>query len=201
MNDLKLFSSYYVSCTDLKESEIKIMLDYIYESPNSSVEKLLNRVMAIEGATLDEGFLAALGISADWHIAAITKMGPGFWVKNLPGAFKSAWEVGGIVGGKAGAVKAVTAVGAPPVAAAALIIYLSFQVYKHFIKKKGNELCSKFKGDQKKECVKKLKETANKLRIKDLQRAAGMCTRTKNPEKCRSKIGKKISALQAGSRK
>lgn len=81
-----------------------------------------------------------------------------------------------------------------PVAAtviAALVALLAVKAYKSYFTKAGKQ-CGKFKGEERKKCVAKIKADAIKMSMKALQDGKKACKSTKNPAKCAAKIDQKI---------
>lgn len=77
-------------------------------------------------------------------------------------------------------------------AAAALIIYASYKLYKNFFSKAARQC----KGaPNKKVCMANAKVNAYQAQIKDLQSAQAGCAKTKQPAKCKAALSTKIAKL------
>ena len=81
-----------------------------------------------------------------------------------------------------------------PVAAtvvAALAALLAVKAYKAYFTKAGQQ-CGKFKGEERKKCVAKVKADAIKVSLKALEDGKKACKSAKDPGKCSAKIDQKI---------
>lgn len=79
-------------------------------------------------------------------------------------------------------------------ALALLVISLAFLVYRRFMSKAA-KACKKFKGEERKECIKKYREKAKQLKVQTLMQNRKVCSKTKNPQKCVEKINKKLRGM------
>ena len=85
----------------------------------------------------------------------------------------------------------------PPAAAAAAaaIIAASIIIYK---KQRGaSGACRKYKGSERESCIKKYKNEAIKAQIRALEGSKKLCSKSKNPKVCTSKVEVKIQKLKA----
>ncbi len=80
-------------------------------------------------------------------------------------------------------------------AAAALILYGSYKLYKNFISKAGKACAGT--GKAKAVCMKKYRHKAISAQITDLRSAVSACKNSKNPAKCSAGVQRKIGSLQA----
>ena len=86
-----------------------------------------------------------------------------------------------------------------PIAAtalAALIILVSYKVYKLYLSKAARACSNQGTKELKKKCIKKYKIEALKAQIKDLTSAKTGCKETKNPQKCAAKVDQKINSIK-----
>ena len=67
----------------------------------------------------------------------------------------------------------------------------AFFIYKRFISRSG-KYCARYKGQTKRDCVRKFKMNAMKATILSLNSAKNGCAGTRNPEKCEINYDKKI---------
>jgi hypothetical protein len=77
--------------------------------------------------------------------------------------------------------------------AGAMAPFVAAKVYKRYMSKAGRA-CAGVSGEDRNKCISKFK---TKAKIEALKAAASKCPQSKNPEKCKEKMNKKISALQA----
>jgi hypothetical protein len=205
MNDLLEFTKYYIAYSDLSKSNTSKLLTFVENATDNQLEYLLQTgyMVSEQEAIVEVSMVSALLKSASFHIDAISAFGFGNWLKSIPDAIDTAYQVGGQIGGKTMAAKSAFVAGAPPALAAGalatLIIWMSYKVTKAFLKKKVPDVCKKYKGDEKKQCIEKMNAYARKMRANDLQKSMAFCSKTKDPAKCKQKIAKKISAIRRGS--
>jgi hypothetical protein len=86
-----------------------------------------------------------------------------------------------------------------PGAAVTTLLFMTSSLIKDFIKKKKATpaACKHLSGDAKKACIKKGKQTAIKSQINFLKSSLnGVCPKSKNPDKCKKSVNKKIDKLQ-----
>jgi len=78
-------------------------------------------------------------------------------------------------------------------AAAALVIYAGYKIYKNYLSKAAKSC----KGaPDKSACMKQFKNKAVQAQISQLRSGAGKCAKSKDPAKCKAAIQAKISSLQ-----
>jgi hypothetical protein len=77
---------------------------------------------------------------------------------------------------------------------ASLIIYASVLAYKKYFSKIGIE-CKNYKGEEKRNCIKKFKTNAIKNQIYMLKQGLGACRNKKNEQRCVAAIKSKIEKL------
>jgi len=77
----------------------------------------------------------------------------------------------------------------------ALVIGLSYKVYKKFLSK-ATKSCKHLDNEKKNECINKFKNDAKKARILAIEKSKGLCTKSKDPQKCLTKINIKLNSLR-----
>jgi hypothetical protein len=87
-------------------------------------------------------------------------------------------------------------VGLAAVAVAALVLTVAHATYKRFLSKAARA-CKGLSGDNKTSCMNRYKREATKKQVSDLTLGIQGCSKTKNPLKCKQKIGNKINKLKA----
>jgi len=136
------------------------------------------------------------------HATMIASYGFGQWVKAFPDYVKLAYQSGNMAGAWMG-VKGLgaanaAAAAAPPLIAggvlATLILLMARKAWKSYGTKVNRE-CAKAPDVEK--CKMEAKQKILKQKIADLQKAKSFCKKSKNPQKCTTKLDKKISALKA----
>jgi len=168
-HDTKLFAMYYTEAHDrLNTSEKKQILDFIEESSHDQVLNLLTTGQMI--TNLDEKIDIPVSPS---EIARRYRT-----IKHYQGATTANIQ----------AAQGLLAVAA--VVAAATVV--SMKIYKAYFSKAAKS-CNKFKGDEKKKCMKKFKVDAIKQQIASLNSSKSKCKNTKDPKMCVSKIDIKIA--------
>jgi len=81
-------------------------------------------------------------------------------------------------------------------AMAALIGYAAVKTYKRFFSQAA-KACAKLPTAGKTACMAKYKKQAIMKQAADLQKGASICSRVKNPEKCKAGVAKKLASLKA----
>ena len=80
-------------------------------------------------------------------------------------------------------------------AAAALAIYAGYKIYKRFLSQAARS-CAGQSGAAKTACMNKFKKQAIIKQASAIQSASGTCAKSKNPEKCKAAVAKKVAALK-----
>jgi hypothetical protein len=80
-------------------------------------------------------------------------------------------------------------------AVAALLLYASAKTYKRFLSKAARA-CSGQSGAAKTGCMQDFKAKAKAAQAADLAKAAGACSKAKNPEACKAAIRRKVASLR-----
>lgn len=96
---------------------------------------------------------------------------------------------------KTGEAKAIAAA-----ALVALISYASYKVYKAKLSKAARA-CKGQKGDAKNACMNNYRKQALMAQIQDMKKASSGCIKTKDPNKCKDAIQRKIQKLTARATK
>ncbi len=78
----------------------------------------------------------------------------------------------------------------------ALVIYGAVKAYKRFFSAAA-KACAGQSGEAKTMCMAKAKKAAYAKKAAFLQAGMGACAKSKNPEKCKAAIGRKVASLQA----
>jgi hypothetical protein len=78
----------------------------------------------------------------------------------------------------------------------ALVIYGAMKAYRRFFSAAA-KACAGQSGEAKTACMGKAKKSAYAKKAAFLQAGMGACAKSKNPEKCKAAIGRKVSSLQA----
>jgi hypothetical protein len=113
-------------------------------------------------------------------------------------AIKGAAAKAGAATSKFAATKAGMATGGA--AAAALAIYAGYKIYKRFFSQAA-KACGGQSGSAKTACMNKYKKQALMKQVAGIQSAAGACSKSKDPAKCKAAIATKVSALKAKASK
>jgi hypothetical protein len=77
----------------------------------------------------------------------------------------------------------------------ALMAYASYKIYKNYLTKAARA-CSEKSGQEKKMCMKEFEIDGLTAQMTDLRRGLSACTKTKNPDKCREALNKKIGGIR-----
>ena len=80
-------------------------------------------------------------------------------------------------------------------ALAAAGIYAAYKIYKRYFTKAG-KVCGKYKGEEKKSCIKHLRVQAIEHQIVELKKNLDKCSTSNNPEVCKKMIEEKIEKLE-----
>lgn len=81
------------------------------------------------------------------------------------------------------------------IALAGLMIYLASKVYTRY-RTEGGKACKGVYGDAFDECLSKFRDSARKQEISSLIRGKTLCAKSKEPEKCKAKIDKRVNELK-----
>lgn len=81
-------------------------------------------------------------------------------------------------------------------AAASAVAYLGYKIYKRFLSKYARQ-CNSASGKAKTVCMAAAKANAFEARIKAMESKKGMCAKSKEPDKCKAKVDKKINDMKA----
>jgi hypothetical protein len=80
-------------------------------------------------------------------------------------------------------------------AIAALVITVSYKVYKRFLSKAAR-MCKNLGGDAKTSCMNKYKRDSLKAQLGEIQKGKSICKKSKDPGKCVLKLDKKIHKIK-----
>jgi hypothetical protein len=222
LTDIQYFSAHYVTFKDnLTEDEKRTLIKWIKVSPDDKIKSLLIRgdykfhQEAVEKfdrvfwvlteavpdpvglalkSTKDTGFVGGIGNKKMWTgIVDVDKLNSTIDAlvrKNVEHGYEAGKQAGKIVGKKAGMVQ-----GLATAAIAALIITISYRFYKRFLSKAAR-VCRGKKFSEKTSCMNRYRIEAMKGQMLQLQKGFKICSKTKNPKKCKYKITKKIRRLK-----
>ena len=105
------------------------------------------------------------------------------------------WRWGYDVGNEIGRSEGVgLAVGTAAMIAS--ILFVSYKLYTRFLSK-ATRSCKGKSGVEKTSCINKFRREAQKERVKYLEQSIKHCSKTKNPEKCKTKVNQKIRKQKA----
>jgi len=169
--DIQYFAAHYVAFkNNLTENEKNQAIEWIKSSTDDKIKSLL-----IRG-------------DYEYHQEAVEKFNEAF---DFLSDDIASWERGFGIGHKYGIADTI-AVGV----AAAAAITLGYKIYKRFLSKAAKS-CSGFSGDQKTNCMAKYKKQAMQQQIASMTKSLSSCSKTKDPNKCKNKIGIKIKGIKA----
>ena len=77
----------------------------------------------------------------------------------------------------------------------AILLAFIYATYKAK-KKKGEEACKNYKGEEKTKCLKLQKSTALQHQLKAARQAKSLCSKAKNPQKCAKRITAEIGKIE-----
>jgi len=77
----------------------------------------------------------------------------------------------------------------------AMLLYFAYQLFKKYLNK-TKESCEKYKGKEKVECLKKLRNIATTKQINQLRKSMANCSKTDNSKECKKIIEEKIKKLK-----
>lgn len=80
-------------------------------------------------------------------------------------------------------------------ALATILLMASYKIYKNKYSEAA-QACSKFKGDEKDDCMRKFKMQAVQKQLQELRESIHKCDKSKDPDLCREKINEKIIKLR-----
>jgi hypothetical protein len=214
--DLKILASYYVELqNDISRSDKNNLFNFIQNATDFQIENLLTNKNIIENSNLlefsqndvtPEQMIKIMQLKV--ALEKIKKFGTTkvdvsedsfkVWlglIKKFGQDLKSTLKPGKIMqaGMKSGAEKGVLVLGGTLLAA--LILTVSFKVYKRYLSKAAR-FCSKKEGTDKSACMIKFKREAMQKRILMLRAGKDSCKFSKDPAKCNFKIDKKINKIK-----
>lgn len=205
--DIQYFAAHYVAFKDnLNEQEKGFLIKWIKENSDDEIKSLLitgdykfqqesvdqfdevfwvlNEAsyatlakMGIQGRIEDKGI-----VNIDKLLKYIRNVKTDQYMQGIKSANKNMLKFGG----NALAVAAISA----------LVITISYKVYKNYLSKAA-KACKGRKGIEKQSCMNKFKRDAMKKQVADLSKGSQACVKTKDPAKCKAKIGKKIQSVKA----
>lgn len=214
---LKHFAATYVSLQENLTNKQKIsIIKWIKEADSDSVKSLLitgnyelqleavdvfNNILPILNEDVpdpvippttsqDLGFVGGLGGGKLWTgIIDMEKLSSA--IERLAKAnVERGYEHGHMLGRETGMIQGFAAA-----ALAALIVTVSYKFYKRFLSKSARA-CKGKSGIEKTSCMKRYQIEARKGQIAQLQKGMKICSKSKNPTKCRLKIDGKIRKLK-----
>jgi len=215
LTDIKYFAAHYIAFKDnLTEGEKGSLIKWIKVAPDDQIKSLLIRGdykfhqeaveqfdkvfwvlteiepvgVAVKSAA-DFGFRGigdAKGFIGTVDMQQLGHQIDGLARKNVEHGYKA----GKTAGQKLGLVH-----GLATAAVAALIITVSYRFYKRFLSKAARA-CKGKKFAEKTSCMNKYRRGAMKGQMLQLQNGVKICSKTKNPAKCKNKIVKKIKGLK-----
>jgi hypothetical protein len=77
----------------------------------------------------------------------------------------------------------------------ALMAYASYKVYKNFLSKAA-KACSDKEGTEKKMCMKEFEIQGISAQLADMRKGLSACSKSKDPEKCREALNKKMQKVK-----
>lgn len=189
------------------KAALKKMGKTAYDMDKAALKSLVSKVKSASGFSVAGQGKKALGDSG--VIKALADKWASYKVPNVKKL--PSWLGGGAVSGDASAAswgshynQAIEAMNKGiPIAAtvvAALAALLAVKAYKAYFTKAGQQ-CGKFKGEERKKCVAKVKAGAIHLSMKALQDGKRACKASKNPQKCMAKIDQKLHKKQVELKK
>ena len=197
MDNLKYFALTYIDLQEnLDQTDKNYLGSFIDMASESEIENLLATGEAILSEAGDGGFMAGSldiggervgGIIDLQHLQrvidnAIKKKGSTSWESGYGAGHGTGIEKGA-VGGLAAAT------------VAALIITVSYRIYKRFLSKAARA-CKNLGGEAKTSCMNKYKMQSKRTHIAQLQKGRSICSKSKKPGKCTASIDKKIRKLK-----
>ena len=97
MNDLQLFSKYYIAYSNLSESDCDTLLNFVDEASDNQLEHLLQTGEMVKEENVNEAagvsIIQVLKGSTELHLKVISELGFGAWLKSLPGAIDAVWKL------------------------------------------------------------------------------------------------------------
>jgi flagellar biosynthesis/type III secretory pathway protein FliH len=201
MSDIKYLALTYINLQDnLTIQEKNNLAKFVVEATEDKVIELL-----VEGEILNEaGGLAVVG-SKNLVIGSTPYSGI-MSIDQLQTAVNSAlkrsqevgrqrgWQTGEEAGYETGMQTGATGAFAAA-AIAALVITVSYKVYKRFLSKAARA-CKNLAGDAKTSCMNKYKRESLKAQVTELQKGRSICSKSKDPGKCTLKIDKKLHNIK-----
>jgi hypothetical protein len=189
MRDLQEFAIIYVALNeDLSKQDKDVFVKFIIESTDKQIETLLVTGKMYKKDQLNEADVSGYGYQG---IGGQQAYDIGATVN--PARFSDIFNPNGhiianqLIG--TGMVLAGTVL-------AALAIQGSIKAYKTYLSKAGRA-CAGLQGEHRSDCIVKYKHEARKNQLAALQHNITLCVKSKHPDKCRQKIQKKISSVQA----
>lgn len=187
--------------------QMKNKIKKLADKEGVAFEKMVNKVKAgakssfkrptLQAADADSLRKVSAGSGADIDAASRQIVAPGKLAAVMQ-AIKSKAQAAAPALQKAVTSQAGMAVGGA--ALGALALYASVKLYKRFMSKAAKS-CGGQSGKAKTLCMKKYQHGAIAAQVKDLGAAMNACAKSKNPEKCKVPIQKKISNLQVKMQK
>jgi hypothetical protein len=170
LTDIQYFAAHYVAFkNNLTEQDKSYLINWIKESSDDKIKSLL-----IRG-------------DYEYHQEDVEIFNEAFDFLSEYDSWKRGYDIGHKFG-----VADTMAVGV----AVAAAVTLGYKVYKRFLSKAAKS-CSGFSGDQKTNCMAKYKKQAMQQHITSMTKSLSSCSKTKDPGKCKSKIGTKIKRVKA----
>ncbi len=75
-----------------------------------------------------------------------------------------------------------------------LLVWIINKIYRVKLSKAA-KVCKQYSGDKKIQCMKKITTDALKTKVSLLQKSKSICSKAKNPEKCKAKIQRQIDNI------
>jgi len=183
MSDIKLFAGYYVYFQENLSNKDKItFFNFIKEATDNQVECLLLTGKMISEERVLEFYSKDLTTVID----ALPHQTSGDVINSLARVLNKHTAQGVAKGQIQGAV--VTG----GIVIAALAATLAAKLYKSYFSKAARA-CKGKKGVEKQKCMRNAKMAATKEKIIALAKAQGVCSKSKQPEKCVAKLKLKIA--------
>lgn len=199
MDDLKYLALTYVSLNEeLSAKQKKEIVLFIVEADEDQISNLLVEGELIEGfAVIPDIKNLVVGSHPYSGIMSVDQL-----QNAINTAIKRAGEIGKSQGFTSGeeagfgiGVQTGGVYGFAAAAIAALVIAVSYKVYKRFLSKAARA-CKRMAGVEKDKCMNKYREAALKMQIAELSKGVAVCNKSKKPDKCKANINSKILRLK-----
>jgi len=177
--EIKLFAGYYVAEHDNLTTDEKVkLIDWVKNANTEQIKYLLLTGKVKDNLVQEDLDYLKEGIGTQaWQAFGMSSGDPvkGIYTMGMSHGFK---------------------LGMAGTALAALAAMMAAKAYKSFLSKAA-KACKGKSGVTKKACMEKFRLEGMKSKVRILQKSLSMCTKTKNPAACKSKIQMKIAREKA----